>query len=430
MKTLYFGATGPQVQLLQLALARTGASFVATDGRFGPQTLSALKSFQRRNGLAADGIAGPATHAALRPWYTGYLSHTLRSGDSFYRLAQRYGSTVAAISAANPDADPLRLLPGQTLTIPFSFDVVPTQIVWCSELLRFCCEGLAARYPALSAEEIGRSAMGRPLHLLRIGSGKTRVLYTATHHANEWITTPLLMKFVEQLARADAFSEELFGRSARALLEGATCAVVPCVNPDGMDLVTGDLQSGSDYAAARSIAADYPGIAFPSGWKANIRGVDLNLQYPAGWENAREIKFSQGFVSPAPRDYVGLSALSAPESKAMYAYTLAYSPALTLSYHTQGSVIYWKYLNYDPPGALALGRRFAAVSSYLLETTPYASGFAGYKDWFIQEFSRPGYTVEAGLGDNPLPLTQFDRIYGENLGILTLGLALAPQLPA
>ena len=88
-------------------------------------------------------------------------------------------------------------------------------------------------------------------------------------------------------------------------------------------------------------------------------------------------------------------------------------------------MIYWKYLDYEPSGSREIGRRFSAVSSYLLAETPYASGFAGYKDWFIEAFNRPGYTIEAGLGDNPLPLSEFDRIYGENLGILTLGLSLA-----
>ena len=56
-----------------------------------------------------------------------------------------------------------------------------------------------------------------------------------------------------------------------------------------------------------------------------------------------------------------------------------------------------------------------------MEETPYASGFAGSKDWFIQQFERPGYTIEAGLGVKPLPISQFDRIYRDNLGILTMG---------
>ena len=166
------------------------------------------------------------------------------------------------------------------MRVPLPFDVVPTQIAWCSELLRFCCEGIPARYPAVTAGEIGNSVLGRPLHSLRIGRGTARVLYNAAHHANEWITTPLLLKFMEQLAHADAFRKEIYGKSAAALLDATELALIPCVNPDGMDLVTGDLRSGSDYAVAREIAADYPGIPFPSGWKANIRGTDLNLQYP------------------------------------------------------------------------------------------------------------------------------------------------------
>ena len=64
------------------------------------------------------------------------------------------------------------------------------------------------------------------------------------------------------------------------------------------------------------------------------------------------------------------------------------------------------------------------MSGYTLEDTPFASGFAGYKDWFIQDFDRPGYTIEVGHGENPLPPEQFDEIYAKNLGILTLGLTL------
>ena len=82
-----------------------------------------------------------------------------------------------------------------------------------------------------------------------------------------------------------------------------------------------------------------------------------------------------------------------------------------LAYHTQGNVIYWKYLNFEPEGSRALAERFAAVSGYVCEDTPYASGFAGYKDWFIQNFDRPGYTIECGLGENPLPWADFGAIY-------------------
>lgn len=102
----------------------------------------------------------------------------------------------------------------------------------------------------------------------------------------------------------------------------------------------------------------------------------------------------------------------------MAALTQAIRPDVTLSYHTQGEEIYWRFQDYAPPGAQELGERLARVSGYRLEDTPFASGFAGYKDWFLQDFRRPGYTIEAGLGTNPLPLSQFDEIYRRNIGIL------------
>ncbi len=54
-----------------------------------------------------------------------------------------------------------------------------------------------------------------------------------------------------------------------------------------------------------------------------------------------------------------------------------------------------------------------------MELTPPYSANAGYKDWFIQHYNRPGYTIEAGIGVAPLPLSQFDKIYRENEGMLT-----------
>ena len=269
--------------------------------------------------------------------------------------------------------------------------------------------------------------MGTAIPYLVLGTGSNRVMYNASHHGNEWITTPVLMKFAEELASAYDREGELFQTPAADIWNRSTIYIVPAVNPDGIDLVTGYLTDGSYYTRAQEIAADYPSIPFPSGWKANILGTDLNLQYPAGWEQAREIKFEQGFVSPAPRDYVGTAPLSAPESRAMYDFTLSVNPSLILAYHTQGRVIFWKYLDYEPPQSREIAYRFAAVSGYDVEETPYASGYAGYKDWFIEHYNRPGYTIEAGLGINPLPISQFDQIYAENVGILVLGATLTAQ---
>ena len=91
------------------------------------------------------------------------------------------------------------------------------------------------------------------------------------------------------------------------------------------------------------------------------------MQFPANWEEAKKIKFAQGFNKPSPRDYVGEGPLTEPESLALYNFTLTHNPNLTISYHTQGEVIFWQYLNYNPANALEIAKKFSQLSGYKVE---------------------------------------------------------------
>ena len=280
-------------------------------------------------------------------------------------------------------------------------------------------ESLLRTYPFMRSERLATTAFGRPISTLVVGNGPRKVLYSAAFHANEWITTLILLTFARQWGEAIVSGGEIAGQNARELKEKVTIYMVPLVNPDGVDLVTGAIPPDSpEYALATALSENYPNIPFPSGWKANLLGVDLNLQFPAGWMQAREIKFMQGFTRPGPRDYVGRAPLDQVESRTMEGYTQAIDPALVLAFHSQGEEIYWQFDDIFVPGARELGERLAQVSGYALADTPYNSSFAGYKDWFIKTYRRPGYTVEVGRGENPLPIEQFPEIYQANLPLL------------
>lgn len=51
-------------------------------------------------------------------------------------------------------------------------------------------------------------------------------------HANEWITTPLLMKFLEALSKAYVNNLRIGGANARELFDNVSLYIVPMLNPD------------------------------------------------------------------------------------------------------------------------------------------------------------------------------------------------------
>ena len=287
---------------------------------------------------------------------------------------------------------------------------------------------LRRQYPFVYIKTLTRTAGGRSVIAVQLGCGCTKVLLTGTHHANESITGTLLWELLLRYCRAVRCGGTFGGKSALSLYHNAMLYCVPLVNPDGADLVAGEIAPASaEYQSAAAIAENFPAIDFPSGWKANLQGVDLNLNYPASWEEARRIKAASGFDRPAPRDFPGERPLDQRETAALAAYTACIRPDILLAYHTQGRVIYPGYRDIVPPGAPALAQLFAGASGYAIEDVPPESSNAGFKDWFLQRFHRPGFTIEAGLGENPLPLEQFDTIYANNLGILTTAALGLPE---
>ena len=422
MNTLRLNSRGPEVELLQSTLKKLGFYNGAIDGIFGFKTFNSVQEFQKQFGLSIDGIVGPKTWNSLMPYINGYTSYVIKENDTLFAISEKYNTTVNAILYANPNIDSNNLEIGSNITIPFG-SIVPTDISYTSQILKLNTSSLKTIYPFLELTTIGYSVLGTPLQVIRYGNGPKHIFYCAATHANEWITTPLLMKFLENLSKSYVNNVNIFGTNPKTLFENVSLYILPMVNPDGVDLVTSFLDENSwAYNNAKRIASNFPDIPFPNGYKSNIEGIDLNLQFPAGWDKAKEIKYAQGFDKPAPRDFVGYGPLTAPEAVALYTFTLRHNFEIMLTYHTQGRVIYYQYQNQTPPGSQKLADLFSKLSGYSIEQVPESSSFAGYKDWFISYYNKPGFTIEVGLGENPLPISQFAGIYRENLGILITAL--------
>mgnify|MGYP001838585242 FL=1 len=131
-------------------------------------------------------------------------------------------------------------------------------------------------YNFLKIFSIGKSVLNNEIYCIKFGIGKKEVLYTAGIHANEWITSLLLIKFTHNLCNAFVSNSQIYGYNAKYLYENCSLYIVPMINPDGINLVNNFYFPTSEvYISAHNIAKSYPDIPFSSGWKANINGESL-----------------------------------------------------------------------------------------------------------------------------------------------------------
>jgi g-D-glutamyl-meso-diaminopimelate peptidase len=350
----------------------------------------------------------------------GYLTnqYTIQRGDTIWAIAQRINMSPDTIFLLNPTLNPNQLQIGQVIIVPVrvTWRVVNGRQDYDYSTMINDIATLQMIYPFLLNRSIGNSVLGKEIPGLFIGNGQKRVHFNASFHANEWITTPIVMTFINDYLLSLTNNSSIRGIYTLPLYVQTNLNIVPMVNPDGVDLVLNG-PPANETIRANLIEWNNGSTDF-SGWKANINGVDLNDQFPAEWELERE----RNPKTPGPRDYGGESPLSQPESIAMADLTREMDFARVLAFHTQGEVIYWGFQGIEPPGSEQLVNAFARVSGY--EPVQSIESYAGYKDWFIQDWNRPGFTVELGLGTNPLPISQFDEIYEEALGIFLVALYL------
>lgn len=349
----------------------------------------------------------------------GSIIYIVQKGDTLWKIARQFRTPLEQVITANPGINPDNLQIGQRLTIPLTNSLVNTKIDYTYEIMKRDIEGLKARYPFIEVGVAGKSVLGKNLYYIRLGKGKNEVFYNAAHHALEWITTPLLMKFTENFLKNYSEAKTLRGYDLKQIWEESSIYIIPMVNPDGVDLVLNGLDENIPYYKDL-IKWNKGSKDFSKTWQANIRGVDLNHNYPAKWQAGKDAEEEMGIFGPGPTRYSGPAALSEPESQAIVNFVKEHDFRLTLAYHSQGQEIYWNFENLASDKAKEIGEALAAASGYKLAETYGIASYSGFKDWFIQEYLRPGYTIEVGLGKNPLPIEQFDTIYENNEEMLLL----------
>lgn len=269
-------------------------------------------------------------------------------------------------------------------------------------------ENLCKKYSFIECGTIGKSLCNRDIHYLKIGSYNNPALFVAAFHGMEWLTSLLVLEFTNSISESIYNNKPIRGVKIEDFLNRRGLVIIPCMNPDGVEISINGAKNACRYEDLVNRLMNYGSTVH---WQANARGVDLNHNFSAGWYELHKLEEENGITGPAPTRYGGPAPDSEPETRALVDFCRKINFRHAIAFHSQGEEIYWKYGDKTPPESEAMGLEMAKLSGYRLASPEGLAIGGGFKDWFIEKFARPGFTVEIGKGKNPLPISDIVPIY-------------------
>lgn len=125
----------------------------------------------------------------------------------------------------------------------------------------------------------------------------------------------------------------------------------------------------------------------------------------------KALEIKNGINAPAPTRFGGKFPESEPESRAMARLCRNNDFIRAFAFHSQGEEIYWSFGEYMPENARLQGELLAELSGYTMSEPDGLAVGGGFKDWFVETFNSPAFTIEIGNGKNPLPISDLEGIY-------------------
>lgn len=275
---------------------------------------------------------------------------------------------------------------------------------------------LMREFPFLKSGSLGKSVLSKEIPFIRFGCGEKKVVLTGAHHGKEWITSMLLMSILAFISKLYQDKKRYGEIDICEFFMRRSLFFVPMINPDGVNLCINGLTDDIPiFMRSRLIGMNNFSEDFVGKWQANIRGVDLNHNYDALFFKGKTLAEQEGVYGPCSSRYSGDSPESEPETRALVGFTEEINPDVVIAYHSQGEEIFYKFNGYCAPGAENHAKLLAQKTGYTLIIADGVTDCSGYKDWVIEKFNIPAFTIEVGKGENPLPLSSFDKIFSDNL---------------
>jgi g-D-glutamyl-meso-diaminopimelate peptidase len=247
------------------------------------------------------------------------------------------------------------------------------------------------KYGMTDVQAIAKSILSRPIEVWSIGEGKRCIAVFAAHHALESITSNIAYLLIDTLLGFSR-SDIIRGIYCKLLLSKYRFMIVPCVNPDGVEMrFHGVGKSPIRERQIRMSSGDF------SLWQANARGVDLNHNYDFRFSEYKALEHEFGIVAGRTL-FSGEYPESEPETRGVANFVRALAPVAVISLHSQGEEIY------GYPNTRKVGRyleRLGKLTGYKVSVPTGTAAYGGLCD-YTASLGIPSFTYEVGRGENPL----------------------------
>lgn len=269
----------------------------------------------------------------------------------------------------------------------------------------------ARRYGIVAVTSIGETPLGKSLYMIDIGApeAEKEVLYVASHSAADYITTLVLLRFVNEYCEYYKSSSVAFGINIRKLFQNRCIHIVPCLNADGVDIhLKGVDKSCILYDRLLKMSGgDY------TKWRCNARGVDLRFNYGTGFFAHKEIE-CQRDIAAGCEEFSGILPESENETGALANY-LRFNDKIkgVVSLQLSGERIGYTAGGKCPGNAYSIAKQMQLLSGYSIDEQKDSTLCSKLKDWCIEELGIPSFEIYCGNGEPPLPLSDFYKIYSD-----------------
>ena len=159
---------------------------------------------------------------------------------------------------------------------------------------------LIKEFPFIKKETIGKSLVNRNIEAFTIGNKNKKIIMVGGVHGSEYLTINLLYKFLWQLGCSYRDGSEVAGIKMKRYLHRRGVTIIPCVNPDGTDINLLGSSSANKYSSLINYICPHSCI-----WQSNARGVDINHNFPANWEEIHKREIALGISVPHITRYGG-----------------------------------------------------------------------------------------------------------------------------